>query len=143
MIFVERGEIMTKYDDMTPAARFFHDLAGEAYGERRKAVIEAYKDAVRDNTAERYRYADDANERSPIRCCVMAMLALQLDGTHTPMPDDADLISILPCLVDGEFNWDAFDNWLALDGGWEIFRDICLDWEPQWFLDFQIGRAHV
>jgi len=136
MIFVERGEIMTKYDDMTPAARFFHDVAAEPYRERRTSLLDAYKDAVRTGKDERYRYISEANERIPIRRCVVAALDLCFGPSARVIPDDADFISLLPSLNDGAINWDSFDDWIALDNGWQVVTDICLDWEPQWFTDF-------
>ena len=88
MILVERGEVMTKYTDMTPAARFFHDLAAEAYTFRRRAVIRAYKAAVAAGKTDTYRWLRDANERSPLRCYLAALLTQTQDigGTHWPIP---------------------------------------------------------
>ena len=130
---------MTKHGDMTPAARFFHDLAAEGYGWRRTAVIDAYKDAVAAGKTQRYRCIGDANEMNPMRVYLVALLAKTkvFGGKHFPLDTD-ELLSYLPWrdADDGEINWDGFDDWLDHDGGWATFRDICLDWEPQWFLDF-------
>ena len=146
MIFVERGEIMTKYDDMTPAARFFHDLAGEGYPHLRKAVIEAYKDAVRTGKPSEgyFRSVGDANERSPMRVFLAEVLEMTdlVGGQPRPLWTD-ELIARLPFFDGDDFNWDGFDDWLDLDGGWATFRDICLDWEPRWFTDFLEREGYI
>ena len=136
---------MTKHGDMTPAARFFHDLAGEAYGFRRALVIKAYKDAVaagKDVVPTPYA---KPNEESPLRVYIAALLEATQDigGMTFPISTDT-LIARLPYYVDqGVVNWDGFDDWLDLDGGWDVFRDICMDWEPQWFLDFLEREGYI
>ena len=49
---------------------------------------------------------------------------------------DAAIIRYLPSIVDDEINWDGFDDWLYKLDGWALFRDFCLEWEPDWFRAF-------
>ena len=137
---------MTTTEKLSPAAQFFRDLAGEAYGERRTSLLDAYKDAVRDGKDVVPTPYAKPNEESPLRVYIAALLTKTKDigGMTFPISTD-ELISYLPFLEDygHSVNWDAFDDWLVLDGGWAVFRDICLDWEPQWFLDFLEREGYI
>jgi len=137
---------MTTTEKLSPAAQFFHDLAGEAYGFRRALVIKAYKDAVRTGKDGTYIWYSSANAQDPLRVYLAALLttATPVPGRRWPLDTD-DLIARLPFrdAEDSEINWDGFDDWLDHDGGWATFRDICLDWEPQWFLDFLEREGYI
>ena len=130
---------MTTTEKLSPAAQFFRDLAGEAYGERRTSLLDAYKDAVRTGKDSRYHYVSNANEQNLMRTYLAALLlkTKPIGNLRWALETD-ELIAYLPFrdAEDSEINWDGFDDWLDHDGGWQVVTDICLDWEPQWFMDF-------
>lgn len=103
-------------------------------------VVAAYKEAV---MSEDFEDLDDANDQSPIRLYLQDLLQqLKVDedgdlyGLHVPLSTE-ELISRLPFrdADDSEINWDGFHMWVNHEG-WTVFRNICVNQEPEWFVTF-------
>ena len=103
----------------------------------RMDAVDAYKAAAEKPVY--FAHGEDEAQLSPLRLMLDDLSSFAGDDVGlewAQLLSDAAIIRYLPCFVDDEINWDGFDDWLYKRNGWALFRDFCLEWEPDWFQEF-------
>jgi len=97
--------------------------------EARRTIIREYMKHVAEHTWHR---VDNANQQSPIRRYIQALLTRRIKNTPLPISDD-ELLACLPYRRDDEWADDCFTEWAAVEG-WPLLCEYLEDTEPKWFM---------